>query len=188
MAFGLEKRGRMEVKHLARPLLVKELAEDGVFTGYASVFGAVDNHDEVVAAGAFRRTLANWQRSGRMPAMLWMHDPGQPVGVWMNLVEDSNGLAVQGRLAMRTQKGGEAFELLKLGAVTGLSIGYRVVASRIEAAKRVRVLTEIELFEISLVTFPANEAARIDPPKQAGGEVREAAARLRRAARKLGER
>ncbi len=154
----------MDIKHIARPLAIKTLAADGLFSGYASVFGVVDHQNEVVAPQAFTRTLAGWRAAGRMPAMLWMHDPAQPIGLWLALQEDRKGLAVQGRLALRTQKGGEAYELLKMGALTGLSIGYRVVASKVDGKRKARMLTDLELFEISLVTFPANEAARPDRP------------------------
>ena len=89
-----------------------------------------------------------------------MHDPTQPIGLWVVLREAGNGLHVEGKLALRMQKGGETYELLKLGALAGLSIGYRVISSRIDARQKARVLTDVDLFEISLVTFPAKEAAR----------------------------
>ena len=151
----------MNIKHVTSRLAIKALGEDGEFTGYASVFGDLDLQNEIVAPGAFARSLKNWQSQGRTPAMLWMHDPSQPIGLWLGLSEDGNGLKVTGRLALRTQKGAEAYELLKLGALTGLSIGYRVISSRIDAKRKARVLTDVDLFEVSLVTFPANEAARV---------------------------
>ncbi|NTU76250.1 MAG: HK97 family phage prohead protease [Alphaproteobacteria bacterium] len=191
----------MDIKHMTRTLAIKTLAADGTFAGYASVFGTLDHHNEVVDLGAFKRTLGRWREKGSAPAMLWMHDPTQPIGVWMTLDEDKNGLAVQGRLALRTQKGMEAYELLKLGALTGLSIGYRVVTSRIDSKRKARVLTELDLFEISLVTFPANEEARVRDVKSpnAQGAPRQraktdvaatetAVARLQRAARALQKR
>ncbi len=191
----------MDIKHIERPLAIKSLAADGLFSGYASVFGAVDHQNEIVAPSAFKRTLAAWRVKGRMPAMLWMHDPSQPIGVWLTLSEDKNGLLVQGRLALRTQKGMEAYELLKMGALTGLSIGYRVISSRIDGKRKARVLTDIDLFEISLVTFPANEAARVSevksPPvraarnrraKTGNAETQAVVARLHRAAQRLQER
>lgn len=182
----------MDIKHIACSLQVKALSGDGVFSGYASVFGKVDHQNEDVAAGAFTRTLKQWQKQGQQPAMLWMHDPTQPIGIWVVVREDANGLYVEGRLALRTQKGGEAYELLKLGALTGLSIGYRIVSSRVDATRKVRVLTDVDLFEISLVTFPANEAARVSEVKSPGpvagrGELRAAAERLHQAARVLTE-
>lgn len=184
----------MEIKHMSLPLSVKTLGGDGLFTGYASVFGELDQQNEIVAAGAFTRTLAKWRSQNRAPALLWMHDPTQPIGVWQRIGEDPNGLKVEGRLALRTQKGAEAYELLKLGALTGLSIGYRVVASRIDAKRKARILTDVDLFEISLVTFPANDAARVNDVKEAdraGGDaarLSQAAERLRQAARTLTER
>lgn len=153
------------IQHMTSALQVKAFGADGMFSGYGSVFDQRDAHDEIVAAGAFRRSLAQWQTQGRMPAMLWMHDTTLPVGVWLNLSEDHNGLAVQGRLALRTQRGMEAYELLKMGALSGLSIGYRVAAARVDATRKLRTLLDVDLFEISLVTFPANEAARITQVK-----------------------
>jgi HK97 family phage prohead protease len=184
----------MDIKHMSCALRVKALGGDGIFTGYASVFGELDQQNEIVAAGAFGRTLSKWRRQDRTPALLWMHDPTQPIGIWQSIREDSNGLMVEGRLALRTQKGGEAYELLKLGALTGLSIGYRVVSSQIDAKRKARILTDVDLFEISLVTFPANEAARVSEVKRGVlGEreplskpaLHQAAERLRQAARAL---
>jgi len=186
----------MNIKHFACTLQVKALAGDGVFAGYASVFNEVDMQNEIVAKGAFARTLRLAAQQNRTPAMLWMHDPTAPIGLWQQIREDANGLAVEGRLALRTQKGSEAYELLKLGALTGLSIGYRVVSSRIDASRKARILTDVDLFEISLVTFPANEAARVSDVKTPDigkastlrRELRAAAERLNQAARKLTER
>ncbi len=155
----------MNIKHISRPLAIKSLGGDGLFMGYASVFGELDSQNEIVAVGAFKRSLVTLREKGRTPAMLWMHDPTAPVGVWISLSEDENGLAVQGRLALSTQKGREAYELMKIKALTGLSIGYRVISSQIDKKRKVRVLTDVELFEISLVTFPSNEAARISDVK-----------------------
>ena len=184
----------MTIRHLTSHFAIKNFGADGVFFGYASIFNNVDAHDESVAPGAFRRTLENWRAQGRMPAMLWMHDTTQPVGVWLGLSEDKEGLAVQGRLALRTQRGLEAHELLQLGALSGLSIGYRVVAARVDAKRKLRTLLDIDLFEISLVTFPANEAARVTgvktpvpPADPAGCSAQTIAARLRQAAQNLRE-
>ncbi|MDR3450743.1 MAG: HK97 family phage prohead protease [Alphaproteobacteria bacterium] len=189
----------MDIKHMSCALRVKTLGGDGIFMGYASVFGELDQQNEIVQAGAFARSLSKWRRQNRTPALLWMHDPTQPIGIWQTVREDASGLLVEGRLALRTQKGGEAYELLKLGALTGLSIGYRVVASQIDAKRKARILTDVDLFEISLVTFPANEAARVSEVKKRGGEgkkreaegnsdsstLHQAAERLRQAARAL---
>lgn len=183
----------MDIKHMSCALDVKALGGDGIFTGYASVFGELDQQNEIVTAGAFRRTLTKWRQQNRAPALLWMHDPTQPIGIWQQIREDSNGLKVEGRLALRAQKGAEAYELLKIGALSGLSIGYRVVSSRIDGTRKARLLTDVDLFEISLVTFPANEAARVSGVKKRDAtdhprdELQRAAEHLRRAARKLTE-
>lgn len=190
LAFFIPKKPKvhMNIKHTACAMQVKALSGDGVFTGYASVFGELDQQNEIVAKGAFARSLQQWRQQNNVPAMLWMHDPTQPIGIWQSVREDANGLRVEGRLALRTQKGMEAYELLKMGALTGLSIGYRVISSRIDAKRKARVLTDVDLFEISLVTFPANEAARVSDvksPKNERHDMHLAAERLRRAAKHL---
>lgn len=161
----------MIIQHVARPLMIKAVDQDGLFTGYASVFGALDSQSEIVVRGAFTRSLARMRMQARTPAMLWMHDPTVPIGVWVVLQEDEKGLFVQGRLALSTQKGREAYELLKLGALTGLSIGYRVIRSEIDKVRKARLLTDVELFEISLVTFPANDSARVSDVKSPRASV-----------------
>lgn len=155
----------MERKILTTSFLVKELGANGVVSGYASVFGEVDAQREMVARGAFRRSLSELKETGRSPAMLWMHDAQQPIGIWEDVREDTRGLAVKGRLALRTAGGSDAYELLRMGAVSGLSIGFRTVASRMDAKARVRTLLDVDLFEISFVTFPANAAARVSAVK-----------------------
>lgn len=182
----------MNIQHITQPLAVKALAEDGFFVGYASVFGNVDSSNEIVEKGAFKRTLARWRAKNAAPAMLWMHDPTMPIGLWVAMGEDENGLVVQGRLALSTQKGREAYELLKMKALTGLSIGYRVVTSKIDSKRKARILTDVELFEVSLVTFPANDAARIAGVKSTksgkdAAATRAVVARLNKTARILKE-
>lgn len=140
---------------------LKATTESGVVEGYGSVFDVVDSYDDVVEKGAFARTL----KEGRSPAMLWQHDPSEPIGVWESMREDDTGLFVRGRFA-NTQRGQEAYELVKIGALSGLSIGYSVKDARLEK-NGVRVLTDIELWEVSPVTFPANDAARITRVKAA---------------------
>lgn len=153
------------------PIAVKAIDESREFSGYASVFGVVDSYTDVVIKGAFTRTLAE-----RRPALLWQHDPTVPIGVWEEMREDETGLFVRGRLA-DTVAGRDAYELLKLGALSGLSIGYRTVKS----AKRadVRELLDVDLMETSLVTFPANDAARVQSVKATDWDAREWESRLR---------
>lgn len=155
----------MTLLHRTTTLQVKSLSDNGRFSGYASVFGVRDLHNEVVTLGAFTSSLNTWRKKEALPAMLWMHDATQPIGVWHRMHEDKNGLVVEGQLALRTQKGSEAYELLRLRALTGLSIGYRVIRAVHDQQSKTRLLRELDLFEVSLVTFPANESARISDVK-----------------------
>jgi len=135
--------------------------EAGRFTGYASIFDAVDDQGDRVERGAFARSLKESAARGQPPALLWQHDPGEPIGVWEELREDARGLACVGRLCLETRRGAEAHALMKLGALSGLSIGYRVRAAGRDQASGVRRLLDVELLEISPVTFPALAAARV---------------------------
>lgn len=133
----------------------------GEFTGYASVFGNVDLGGDIVERGAFQKSL---RRKGyRKVKMLYQHDTKQPIGVFDMIKEDENGLFVKGRLAMQTQKGREVYELMKMGAIDGLSVGYRVDAKgyHYDDKKRKRRLKEVDLMEISAVTFPMNPKANL---------------------------
>lgn len=134
---------------------VKTMTPEGIFSGYASVYDVVDHQNDKVQRGAFQKSLER-QAS---PKMLWQHDPAQPIGKWDKVQEDSRGLYVEGRLFLSIQKAQEAYTLLKENVLEGLSIGYNVLqASR---HKGHRLLEEVRLFEISLVTFPANPGARV---------------------------
>jgi HK97 family phage prohead protease len=144
----------------------KALDADRTFEGYGSVFGVEDSYADVVLPGAFAATIQRAEETGRMPAMLWQHDPTQVIGVWRSMKEDARGLHMVGELA-DTQLGREAYALLKMGALSGLSIGYQVIGERWNRENDVRELTEIELWETSLVTFPANTAARVATVKDA---------------------
>ena len=135
--------------------------EDGVFEGYASVFNVVDDGLDVVRRGAFTNSLA----SGNKVRLLWQHDQSQPIGVWDELAEDERGLFVKGRLIAGVKKADEAMALLKAGALDSMSIGYRVIRASDEAGGRVRGLDEVELVEISLVTFPMLREALVTDVK-----------------------
>lgn len=154
----------MEYKHLSLELKADEA---GLIEGYGSVFDVVDQGGDIVAQGAFTRSL----QSGRRVKMLMQHDPAQVVGVWDEMAEDGNGLRVKGRLLTTVERGREARELVKAGALDGLSIGYRTVKSMDRGGRR--VIMQADLWEVSLVTFPMNEAARIDAVKAAGLTERE---------------
>ncbi|CAB4176365.1 COG3740 Phage head maturation protease [uncultured Caudovirales phage] len=155
----------MQTKSVDRPFELKALNEEGVFEGYGSVFGNLDTYADVVAPGAFKRSLREHKKSGTMPAMLWQHNPSEPIGVWTSMKEDSTGLYVSGQLAVKTDKGSMAYELLKMKALTGMSIGYETVQSTIDDKNKTRTLTDLNLWEVSLVTFPANGEARVQSVK-----------------------
>ncbi|WP_171228100.1 HK97 family phage prohead protease [Ruegeria sp. HKCCA4008] len=136
------------------------VTDDAVIEGYASRFGQVDQGSDVVQRGAYRGSLDRLARAGQRVKMLWQHDPAQPIGVWDEVREDDKGLWVKGRLLESTQKGREAAELIRAGAMDGLSIGYRTKRA-VKNDKGQRVLTELELWEVSLVTFPMLPSARV---------------------------
>jgi HK97 family phage prohead protease len=142
-------------------------SDDGTIEGYGSDFGVRDNYDDVIAKGAFAASLAEHKAAKTMPAMLWQHDADKPIGVWSEMVEDTRGLRIKGQLALDTVKGKEAHALLKMGALNGLSIGFVSKQWAYDRETEVRTLTEIDLWEVSLVTFPANEKARVTNVKSA---------------------
>ncbi|WP_410498141.1 HK97 family phage prohead protease [Chitinibacter sp. S2-10] len=111
--------------------------------------------------GAFSASLEKSQSEKRLPAMLWQHRQGEPIGVYTTMREDDVGLYVEGKLALKTQLGAEAYELMKMGAVGGLSIGYVSRDDSYDRVTGVRTLKQIDLYEVSVVTFPANDAARV---------------------------
>jgi HK97 family phage prohead protease len=131
-----------------------------VVSGYASLFGLRDQGGDVVQKGAYAASLQRLAASGRAVKMLWQHDPAQPIGIWDEVVEDAQGLHVKGRILTEIAQGREAAALLGAGAIDGLSIGYRTVKSTRDAAGQ-RLLSELELWEVSLVTFPMLAEARV---------------------------
>jgi HK97 family phage prohead protease len=143
---------------LALELRSTEIGDAGVFEGHASWFGEIDAVGDTVAPGAFTQSLAE-----RRPLLLWMHDPAEPVGVWEVVRETARGLYVKGRLILETARGREAYALLKAKALDGLSIGFRTIRS--VRTKTGRLLQELQLEEISLVTMPALASARVTTVK-----------------------
>lgn len=144
-------------------LEVKSLSDKGTFSGYGSVFNVVDKGGDIVAPGAFSESLAKWKSSGRQVPMLWQHQTDQPIGAWPDLKEDDHGLlgtdaelwledAPYARLAMRG---------MKAKAITGLSIGYRVKDYSVNQETGVYTLQKLDLVEISVVTNPMNDDARV---------------------------
>ncbi len=140
------------------PKATVAVAAEGTVRGYASLFGRLDTSGDIVERGAFARTLR--ERGAGGIRMLWQHDPKAPIGVWTRIAEDERGLLVEGRLALSSARGREAFELVRAGAVDGLSIGFRTRKARREAGGARRVL-DVDLWEVSIVTFPMQSLARL---------------------------
>ena len=153
----------MEHKQLVRPFAIKASDEDGTFTGYGSVFDVIDSYRDIILPGAFADTISEHKEKDTAPILLWQHNPDEPIGVWDEVKEDDHGLLMSGRFAMDTQRGREAHSLLKMGAIRGLSIGYSIPKGGAEwdDDRKLRELSKIDLWETSLVTFPANPAALV---------------------------
>lgn len=153
--------GHMMIERkFCQPEETLSLSEDMRISGYASVFGEVDQGGDIVQPGAYAASLAALARTGRRVKMLWQHDPAQPVGVWDEVREDAKGLWVSGRILEDVARGREAAALIGAGAIDGLSIGYRTVRAQKDAEGR-RVLAQLDLWEVSLVTFPMQTTARV---------------------------
>lgn len=144
------------------------------FTGYGSVFGNVDSYGDVVAAGAFSDSLAEHKAAGTSPLMLLNHDAWDqlPIGVWKSMEEDEYGLKVSGEL-LDTAMGRDTYTALKSGAISGLSIGYRVKAFKVQETQDdpLRTIMKADLVEVSVVTLPANVKARVQAVKSMGAEM-----------------
>lgn len=156
---------------LSVPLERQSLTDEGVFTGYGSVFGVRTYNGQSFLPGCFTSHLNATKAQGRMPALLWQHDDTQPIGVYSSMSEDDNGLLLEGQLALGTQRGREAYELLKMKALTGLSIGYEIVKSKWDDANKTRLIQEANVFEVSLVTIPGNDAARVTSVQSAAERI-----------------
>ena len=157
-----------ESKFLGEPLMRARL--DGVFEGYASLFRIADMGKDVVEPGAFRESLVRRGPSG--VKLLWQHDPAEPIGRWLSLVEDSRGLFVRGQLSLAVARAREVHALMREGAIDGLSIGFRPEKARTEPRTGLRRLERVDLWEVSIVTFPMLPQARVSAVKA----VRRAAA------------
>lgn len=144
---------------------LKATGDTGTFEGYGSVFNVTDRGGDIVAPGAFAETLAAAKAAGRLPAMLWQHRQAEPIGVYTEMDEDSVGLRIKGKLALKTSRGAEAYELMKMGALSGLSIGYRVRDDSWDRVTGVRTIKKADLYELSLVTIPMNDASRVSAVK-----------------------
>jgi len=155
----------MRTRELA--LEIKSTADDGTFTGYASVFDVVDSYQEVVIAGAFKASLAATKDKGRSLPVLWQHRSGEPIGVWDSLKEDDHGLLGKGALWLDDAPYAKlAYRGMKTKSITGISIGYYIVDSNYNEKTGIRTLKEVDLVECSIVTVPSNDDARIETIKK----------------------
>lgn len=148
------------------------IKDNGDFEGYASFFHVVDDHRDRVMPKAFETSLSIWKSKKKLPKMLWHHQQDCPIGVWHDIYEDEKGLYVKGKILLELQKGREIYALLKAKAIDGLSIGYHVLESSFDqdrSGRKIRNLHTIDLREISLVTFGANEHACVNNVKKASG-------------------
>ena len=169
---------------LIRPFELRAVTGEGAartFEGYGSVFGTVDSYNDVIVKGAFKQTLKEWKALKKLPKLLLQHGGGGffssnaddmvPIGKWEEMFEDDHGLFMRGRLFdVDTDRAKSTYAALKEGELDGLSIGFRTRKSKIDEETGIRTLTEIQLFEVSLVTFPANDPARVTAVR-ADGEL-----------------
>lgn len=146
---------------------LKSLKDDGSFTGYGSVFNTKDQGGDIVVAGAFTESLKRWQKNGRQVPVLWQHKTDEPIGSWPELKEDDHGLLGNAELwtddapyARIAHKG------MKTKTITGLSIGYRVKREEYDKKAGANRLIELDLVEISVVTNPMHDDARVQTVKQ----------------------
>jgi len=156
----------MTTKTLSSGFKIKEISDSGEFSGYGSVFGVKDSYSDIVMPGAFAKSLADWKSKGGMPALLWQHKTDEPIGIFTKMEEDEHGLFVEGKLLKDDDPMAKrAYAHLKAGSITGMSIGYSDVDYEYDKDKGAFKLNEVKLWEVSLVTFPANEEARINNVK-----------------------
>lgn len=156
----------MQRKHFTAPIEIKSLDEGGSFEGYASVFGVQDSDGDVIVKGAFTNTIKAFQQRGKMPKMLWQHNPSQIIGKYSEVQEDDNGLWVKGSLILDVQQGREAYALMKAGELDAMSVGFNIVNAGGDGSMRGRVIEEVDLWEISLVTWGANPEALVTNVKR----------------------
>ncbi|MEQ8267639.1 MAG: HK97 family phage prohead protease [Parvibaculum sp.] len=149
----------------------KAVKPDGTFEGYASLFGAEDLGRDVVMPGAFAASLA--KRGPKGVKLLYQHEPNEVIGIWTEIAEDQEGLFVRGQLLTDVARAREVLALMRAGAVDGLSIGYHVVRAATDRASGARRLIEVDLWEISVVTFPMLPQARVRAVKGTRPTTRE---------------
>ncbi|ACM35606.1 HK97 family phage prohead protease [Agrobacterium vitis] len=151
-------------------------SDSGEFSGYAVIWAEKNRHNELYRRGAFKRSLDHHSLEGTRPLMLWSHNPSEIIGVWTEVREDDKGLFVQGRFLTEITSGREAYERVKSGAVNGLSIGFRVPPGGETRQAGTRILTNLDLAEVSIVGMPSAGRARITSVRSSGRSVESVAA------------
>ena len=154
----------MEHKRFTANLELKDIGESGTFEGYASVFDVEDSDGDVIVKGAFANTINNFTEKGKMPKMLWQHNPSIIIGKFTEMLEDNNGLYVKGRLITEVDKGREAHILMKEGALDSMSVGFNIIDA-VNTKGRGRTINDLDLWEVSLVTWGANPDALVSTVK-----------------------
>lgn len=153
-------------KRLDIPFEIKSISDSGAFTGYGSVFNVKDSYSDIVIKGAFTNSLNQWKEKGRLPALLWQHKMDEPIGYYTKMVEDDNGLYLEGQLLIDDDPlAKRAHAHMRAKSLSGLSIGYVLNDYDYDKEKSAFILKDIDLWEVSVVTFPANDEARIDNVK-----------------------
>lgn len=152
-------------------LEIRTLSDAGEFEGHGSVFGVEDSYGDIVAPGAFERSLTEHRTAGTLPALLWQHDASRPIGVYTDMREDAAGLYVKGKLLTETAQGREAHALLKAKAIRGLSIGFMTRKADYDEVSQIRTVRDVDLWEVSLVTFPANRMANVEAVKNTNNAI-----------------
>jgi len=152
----------MKIQHRDYPFEIRAVEDDGSFAGYLSVFDEVDAYGTATKQGAFKKTIAKFRKDKRGVPILWQHNTDQPIGPFTSLTEDATGLLVEGKLLVDDiAQAREAHALLRNRVISGLSMGFVPVTTRDNKDTKVRELLEVDLWEGSLVTFPANDSARV---------------------------
>ena len=159
----------LEFKNI--PLELKDIDDNGAFSGFASVYNKVDQGGDMVMPGAFAKSIAKFTSGEKKFKMLWQHDTRQPIGVWDKVEDTAYGLKVYGRALKSIRQGAEAHTLMKEGVLDGLSIGFKTIESAevVMDEEYVRQLKGIELWEVSTVTFPMETNALVTDVKQLQG-------------------
>src|SRR5688572_4782447 len=145
---------RLTVPFEVKEATTSDTGEMG-FNGYGSVFGVIDYYQEEIVKGAFKSTLRQHKKDKTMPALLWQHKSDQVPGRWLKMEEDDRGLWSEGEL-LPTTLGKDTHILLKAQAVRGLSIGFNIIKWAFDESTEILTIKEVDLWEVSLVTFPAN--------------------------------